>query len=122
MTEPTDSIVPFASATQTPPATRTAGAIAVEQALKLLEGRWKLSILFCLFGQRTLRFSELHREIDGVSEKTLIQQLRQLEADCLVRRNAYPEAPPRVEYSLTPWGQSLCPVLDAILGWSTSRP
>ena len=88
----------------------------------MLEGRWKLVILFHLFGGKVLRFSELERAIPGVSQKMLIQQLRQLEADGIVVRTIYPQVPPKVEYRLTPWGQSLCPALDALLGWAVSRP
>jgi DNA-binding HxlR family transcriptional regulator len=94
----------------------------VEEALKYLEGRWKLIILFRLFGGRVLRFSELHRAIPGISQKMLIQQLRQMEADGIVRRIVHPEVPPRVEYCLTEWGQDLCPALDALLTWAAKRP
>lgn len=68
------------------------------------------------------RFSALERAIPGVTQKMLAQQLRQLERDGLVHRTVYPEVPPRVEYALTPWGQSLCPVLDALLTWADARP
>lgn len=87
----------------------------------MLEGRWKLLILFQLFGGNVRRFSELERAIPQVTQKMLAQQLRQLEADGIVRRVVYPEIPPRVEYSLTPWGQSLCPALDALLKWAAGR-
>ena len=90
----------------------------VELALKVLEGRWKLVILFHLFGGKVLRFSELERAIPGVSQKVLTQQLRQMENDGLVTRTVHPQVPPKVEYSLTDWGQALCPALDAILVWS----
>lgn len=92
-------------------------ALAVQDALKIIDGRWKLEILFCLFGGQVRRFSELERAIEGVSQKMLAQQLRQLEGAGMVRRVVYPEVPPRVEYALTDWGQSLCPVLDALLKW-----
>lgn len=88
----------------------------------MIEGRWKLEILFHLFGGRILRFSELERAIPEVSQKMLSQQLRQLEADGIVRRTVHPEVPPRVEYGLTDWGQSLCPALDALLTWVADRP
>jgi DNA-binding HxlR family transcriptional regulator len=88
----------------------------------MLEGRWKLVILFHLFGGKVLRFSELERAIPGISQKMLIQQLRQLEADGLVARTIYPQVPPKVEYRLTAWGQSLCPALDALLTWAAERP
>ena len=95
-------------------------ARAVEKTLKILEGRWKLIILFQLFGGKVLRFSDLERSIQRISQKMLVQQLRQMEADGIVRRIVYPEVPPKVEYSLTPWGQTLCPVLDALLKWAVN--
>lgn len=104
------------------PYTRVTGAEGVEAALRMLEGRWKLLILFQLFGGQTLRFSDLERAIPAVSQKMLIQQLRQLERDGLVRRRVHAEVPPRVDYTLTEWGQALCPALDALLGWAASRP
>lgn len=102
--------------------TRETATEGVEAALKMIEGRWKLVILFHLFGGQILRFSELERAIPDVSQKMLIQQLRQMEADGIVQRTVYPEVPPRVEYGLTEWGQSLCPALDALLTWAASRP
>lgn len=95
-----------------------AAADAVEHALDLIAARWKLRILFRLFGGRVLRFSELERSISGVSQKMLAQQLRQLERDGLVARTIHPEVPPRVEYRLTDWGQSLCPSLDSLIQWA----
>jgi len=102
--------------------TRETAASGVEQALKLLEGRWKLVILFHLFGGRVLRFSDLERAIPAISQKMLAQQLRQMEADGIVRRIVYPQVPPKVEYALTDWGQALCPALDALLTWAAARP
>ena len=93
----------------------------VEQALKFLEGRWKLVILFRLFGGKVLRFSELERAIPGISQKMLIQQLRQMENDGIVRRIVHHQVPPKVEYGLTDWGQALCPALDALLKWAALR-
>jgi DNA-binding HxlR family transcriptional regulator len=69
-----------------------------------------------------LRFSELERGIPGISQKMLIQQLRQMESDGIVRRFVHQQVPPKVEYRLTEWGQSLCPALDAILQWAGKRP
>jgi DNA-binding HxlR family transcriptional regulator len=102
--------------------TPISAAIGVEDAMKLLEGRWKLVILFHLFGGKVLRFSELERAIPSITQKMLGQQLRSLAADGIVGRTAYPQVPPKVEYRLTPWGQSLCPALDAILKWAARRP
>jgi|SRR5271169_1919920 len=100
------------------PATAARG---VEDALKILEGRWKLVILFHLFGGKVLGFSELERAIPAVSQKMLIQQLRQMEVDGIVRRIVHQQVPPKVEYGLTRWGQALCPALDALLKWAESR-
>src|SRR5207244_6859872 len=87
--------------------TPTSAARGVEDALKILEGRWKLVILFHLFGGKVLRFSDLERAIPAISQKMLIQQLRQLEKDGIVRRLVYPQVPPKVEYGLTEWGQAI---------------
>lgn len=93
-------------------------AEGVIEAVRVLEGRWKMTILFHLFDKGTLRFSELSRAIPEVSEKMLIQQLRKLEEDGIVSRTVFPQVPPKVEYMLTPTGQALCPALDAILLWA----
>lgn len=104
-----------------PEYTAVSAAQSVEQALRLLEGRWKLLILFHLFGGKVLRFSELERAIPAISQKMLAQQLRQLEADGIVQRIVHKQIPPKVEYRLTTWGQSLCPALDALLKWFENR-
>ena len=96
-------------------------ATGVEQVFKLLEGRWKLLILFHLFGGRRRRFSELERDIPAISQKMLIHQLRQMESDGIVRRQVESQVPQKVEYSLTDWGQALCPALDALLTWAALR-
>ncbi|MDY0416434.1 winged helix-turn-helix transcriptional regulator [Enterobacter sp. 170198] len=96
-------------------------AIGVEQALRLLEGRWKLIILFHLFDGKVQRYSNFEKLIPEISQKMLAQQLRQLEADGIVSRMVYPQVPPKVEYRLTDWGQALCPALDAILKWAEKR-
>jgi DNA-binding HxlR family transcriptional regulator len=104
-----------------PEYTPVSAAHGIERALKLVEGRWKLLILFHLFGGKVLRFSELERAIPAISQKMLAQQLRQLEADGIVRRIVHPQVPPKVEYCLTTWGQALCPALDALLRWAELR-
>jgi DNA-binding HxlR family transcriptional regulator len=101
--------------------TAVTAADGVEQAFKMLEGRWKLVILFHLFGGKFLRFSDLERAIPGISQKMLIQQLRQMESDKIVRRIVHHQVPPKVEYGLTKWGQALCPALDALLSWAEQR-
>jgi DNA-binding HxlR family transcriptional regulator len=102
--------------------TETTAARGVEEALEVFKGRWKLEIMFRLFGGKVLRFSDLERAAPGVSQKMLAQQLRQLERDGVVERIVYAEVPPRVEYRLTAWGQSLCPALDSLLQWFEARP
>lgn len=87
--------------------TPTLAADGVEQALKVLEGKWKLLILFHLFDGKLLRFSELERAIPAITQKMLIQQLRQMEIDGVVRRIVHHQVPPKVEYGLTDWGQAL---------------
>jgi len=103
------------------PYTPVSAAEGVEQTIKILEGRWKLLILFHLFGGKLLRFSELERAIPSISQKMLIQQLRQMETDGIVRRIVHHQVPPKVEYGLTDWGQALCPALDALLKWAAQR-
>src|SRR6266436_3552733 len=100
------------------PATAASG---VEQAFKFLEGRWKLVILFHLFGGKMRRFSDLERAIPAISQKMLIQQLRQMERDGIVRRIVHRQVPPKVEYGLRDWGQELCPALDELLTWAEAR-
>ena len=97
-------------------------ASGVEDAFRILEGRWKMVIIFHLFARGTLRFSELEKAIPAVSQKMLIQQLRELERDGVVRRTVYPQVPPKVEYDLTGWGKAMCPALDALLEWAALRP
>ena len=96
-------------------------ARGVEGAFRMLEG-WKMVIIFHLFARGTLRFSELEKAIPGVSQKMLIQQLRELERDGIVGRTVYPQVPPKVEYDLTKWGQAMCPALDCLLEWAAMRP
>ena len=74
-----------------------------------------------MFDGNLVRFSELERAIPTISQKMLIQQLRQLESDGVVRRIVHHQVPPRVEYGLTDWGEALCPALDELLKWAASR-
>jgi DNA-binding HxlR family transcriptional regulator len=85
-------------------------------AIKALGGKWKLAIVWRL-SRREARFNELQRLLGGVTHKILGQQLKEMEADGLVARQAYPESPPRVVYSLTETGRSLAPLLDAMCDW-----
>lgn len=89
----------------------------MEVTLKMIGGKYKPLILECLIRQGTLRFSELMHQIAHVSQRTLTNQLRELEADHLVWRTVYPEIPPRVEYSITPKGKSLGKILYLMCEW-----
>lgn len=86
--------------------------------LESIGGKWKLLIIDHLKQHEVLRFSALSRLLPGISQKVLTSQLKELEADDFITRKVYPEVPPRVEYRLTPVGQSLHPVLDAMSCWA----
>lgn len=89
---------------------------SMELTLDLIGGKWKALILWHL-GQNTLRFSELKKTLPKITQKMLTQQLRELEASGLIKRFIYTQIPPKVEYSLTPNGQSLLPILDTLCQW-----
>jgi DNA-binding HxlR family transcriptional regulator len=89
---------------------------AVESALLAIGGKWKLLILAHLVNE-TRRYSDLRRLIPQITEKMLIQQLRELEQDGLVQRTVYPCVPPKVEYSFTEYSRTLCPMLQAMYNW-----
>lgn len=88
----------------------------VEATLSFLDGKWKGVILFHLM-DGTLRFNELRRKLPAVTQRMLTKQLRELEESGLVSRTVYPVVPPRVEYALTPLGQTLKPVILALAAW-----
>src|ERR1700745_4036658 len=98
--------------------TPVTAAADLEKALRLLEGRGKCVIFSPLLGEKIMRFPALERAIPAITQKMLGQQLKAMEADGIVLRTAYPQAPPKVDSSLTSWGQSLCPPLDATLKWA----
>jgi DNA-binding HxlR family transcriptional regulator len=91
-------------------------ACPVETTLTMISDKWKVLILRDLL-TGTKRFGELKKSLTGVSQKVLTSQLREMEENSLVERKAYPEVPPRVEYSLTPLGRSLQPIMDAMRVW-----
>ena len=89
---------------------------AVERTLSLIDGKWKIVILYKLL-RGTLRFNEIRRQIPAVTQRMLTHQLRELEADGLLVRTVYAQVPPRVEYSLSARGRSLEPVILALKDW-----
>jgi DNA-binding HxlR family transcriptional regulator len=90
----------------------------VEATLELIGGKYKTLILWHL-ADKKLRFSQLRREISGITPKMLTQQLRELEIHALVHREVFPIVPPKVEYSLTDLGRSLMPLLVAMRDWGS---
>ena len=104
-----------------------AGTKAIESAsfegtgysytLSLIQGKHKMPILYCLMKYQPVRFNEMRRYLGTVTDRTLSANLKELEADGLVTRHAYQQVPPRVEYSLTPLGDSLMVVLDQLCTW-----
>ncbi|MEG8040216.1 helix-turn-helix domain-containing protein [Sphingomonas sp. LR60] len=92
----------------------------LDATLKIISGKWKPLILYFLLRGPT-RYGELKRAVRDVSDKVLIQQLKELEADGVLRRNDYKEVPPRVDYTLTPLGQSLAQALEPLCTWGTDN-
>lgn len=93
----------------------------VEDALGILVGKWKPIILLHLMQHGTKRFSELKRSLPGITQKMLTKQLRELEVEDIVERRVYPQVPPKVEYSITEYGRSLEPILEAMHEWGTKH-
>ena len=85
--------------------------------LSLIQGKYKMTILYTLMEFRIVRFNELQRYIGGISFKTLSSSLKELERDGLIIRKEYPQIPPKVEYSLSDRGMSLMPILDGMCDW-----
>jgi|ERR1700730_6185264 len=92
----------------------------VETTFRIIGGRWKAAVLDHLF-RGAKRFSELKRAVTGISQRALAQQLRQLQSTGIVERTVYPDSPPRVVYAITPLGQSLRPLLEAMCHWGKSH-
>lgn len=90
------------------------------EVLERVGDKWSLLVIAELAG-RTRRFTELKREIDGISQRMLTVTLRGLERDGIVTRTVYPVVPPRVEYSLTPMGATLMDAVKALVGWAESH-
>lgn len=85
--------------------------------LSLINGKYKMTILYTLMEFGVVRFNEMKKYIGGISYKTLSSTLKELEMDQLIHREEYPQIPPKVEYSLTERGKSLIPILDRMCDW-----
>lgn len=92
----------------------------VETTARIVGGRWKAALLEQLL-QGAKRFSELKHAINGISQRTLSQQLRDLQGTGIIERTVYADTPPRVVYAITPLGRSLRPLLDAMCDWGKSH-
>ena len=92
----------------------------LDATLRLISGKWKPLILYFLL-QSPNRYGALKRAVRGVSDKVLIQQLKELEADAVVKRTDYKEVPPRVDYALTPLGRSLAEALVPLCTWGSEN-
>ncbi len=93
-------------------------ACPVATTVQLIGSKWKLLILRNLF-MRPWRFNELRKVLEGISQKVLTDSLRAMEEDGIITRTVYAEVPPRVEYALSPLGESMKPILDAMEQWGT---
>lgn len=85
--------------------------------ISMISDKWKV-VIICQLKNGTMRFSEIQKALEVITQKVLTNQLRELEADGLVFRRVYAEVPPRVEYSLTPLGETLIPILDNLQAWA----
>ena len=98
----------------------TKSILPVRDALEVLNGKWKLPIIISLmFGNK--RFSQIAREIPGITDKMLSKELRDLEANCLVKRSVYDSIPVVVEYKLTDYGHTLRPVIEVLRKWGVAH-
>lgn len=95
-----------------------ARCVPMSRLQSVLGGKWKIMILWYITVYRVQRFNELQRRLDGVTQSSLTKALRELERDGFLHREIYQEIPPRVEYSLTPMGESFAPILYSMLSWS----
>jgi len=98
----------------------TGFSCGLDATLRIISGKWKPLVLFFL-RDGPKRYGELKRSIEGVSDKVLIQQLKDLEAHCVLARTNYKEVPPRVDYALTPLGRSLADAIVPLCTWGTEN-
>ena len=95
-----------------------ARCVPMSRLQSVLSGKWKILILWYVAFYKVQRFGELRRRLEGITQSTLTKQLRELEEDGFLHREVFGEVPPRVEYTLTPLGESFAPLLHAMLEWS----
>ncbi|MDR9852539.1 helix-turn-helix domain-containing protein [Paenibacillus sp. VCA1] len=90
-------------------------------SLSVIGGKWKMVIIYLLAENQTVRFNDLKRQIGAITYKMLSAQLKELEADGMVKRTEYPQIPPKVEYSLTEKAETLLPVLEGLCEWGVKN-
>ena len=95
-----------------------ARCVPMSKLQSVIGGKWKILILWYITFYKVQRFGELMRRLDGITQSTLTKQLRELETDGFIHREVYKEIPPKVEYSLTEFGESFIPVLQTMMTWS----
>jgi len=95
----------------------TANGCEIRDVFMMIGGKWKSMILYVLSSKGVVRFNQLKKTVSGISQKMLTQQLRELERDGIIKRQVFPEVPPRVEYSMTELGLSLGPIYRAVHNW-----
>ncbi|MEY8336782.1 winged helix-turn-helix transcriptional regulator [Lachnospiraceae bacterium 62-35] len=95
-----------------------ARCVPMSKLQSVIGGKWKILILWYVAFYKVQRFGELMRRLDGITQSTLTKQLRELESDGFLHREIYKEIPPKVEYSLTEFGESFIPVLQTMMAWS----
>lgn len=93
-----------------------------DYTLTMIGGKWKMRIMYQLTRQEVIRYGELKRRIPNITHKVLSSQLKELEESNIVNRKEYRQTPPRVEYSLTPRGRTLMPILEAMCKWDAQSP
>ncbi|WP_058303896.1 winged helix-turn-helix transcriptional regulator [Gorillibacterium timonense] len=92
-----------------------------EYTLAVISGKWKLKIIYLLACMGTVRYGVIKRNIDGITHKMLSSQLKELENESIIERREYPQVPPKVEYSLTPKGKSLLPLVQEMCAWGEKQ-
>ena len=91
------------------------------QTLETLDGKWKFAIIYELLKKDTFRFKELERQIEGITPRMLIKELKSLEKSDIINRKQYPTVPPKVEYSLTEHGMTLKPIMNIMSEWGSKH-